>query len=62
VPTRVDVVDVATGRRTPWKSLLPGDPAGIAGVSPTVISGDGRSYVYSYTRLTDDLYVVAGLN
>jgi serine/threonine protein kinase/WD40 repeat protein len=61
LPTRVDIVEVATGRRTPWKTLSPGDPAGVFGVGPTLISGDGRSYVYSYSRLTDDLYVVEGL-
>ncbi len=61
VPARVEIVDVATGRRTPWRTLAPGDPAGVFRIGPTLISGDGRSYVYSYSRLTDDLYVVEGL-
>ncbi len=61
LPTRVEIVDVATGRRTPWKTLAPADPAGVAGVSPILLSGDARSYVYSYTRQTNDLYLVEGL-
>ena len=61
LPTRVEIVDAATGRRSPWRTLAPGDPAGVFSVTPTLISGDGRSYVYSYSRLTDDLYVVEGL-
>ena len=61
VPTRVDILDVATGRRTFWKELAPGDRAGVLWMNPLQITGDGRYYVYSYTRFTDDLYLVEGL-
>jgi predicted Ser/Thr protein kinase len=52
---------VQTGRRTPWKEFHPPDPAGVLGVAPFLISPDGASYVYSYRRLLDELYVVTGL-
>jgi len=61
LPTRVEIVDLANGRRTPWRTLAPADPAGVFPISPILISADGRSYVYSYKRLTEDLYVVGGL-
>jgi Tol biopolymer transport system component/predicted Ser/Thr protein kinase len=60
-PGVVDLVDVQTGKRTPWKEFHPPDPAGVLGVGPFLISPDGASYVYSYRRMLDELYVVTGL-
>ena len=61
-PGKIELLDVATGRRTPWKEFRPPDPAGILQVGPVVIAPDGSSYVYSYRRLLDELYVVTGLH
>ncbi len=61
LPTRVDIVDVATGRRTRFKEFTPADPAGVYSVGPILISRDGKSYVYSFPRVTEDLYLVDGL-
>jgi Tol biopolymer transport system component len=61
-PGKIEVLDVATGRREPWKEFRPPDPAGILQVGPAVIAPDGSSYVYSYRRLLDELYVVTGLH
>ncbi len=58
---RVSLLDVATGQRTLWKELRPPDPAGVLAVGPIVITPDGRSYVYSYRRSLEDLYLVKGL-
>jgi WD40 repeat protein len=60
-PGAVDLMDVQTGKRTPWKEFHPPDPAGVLEVAPFLISPDGASYVYSYRRLLDELYVVTGL-
>jgi Tol biopolymer transport system component len=60
-PGRVDLVDVATGKRTSWKEFTPPDPAGVLQVGPVVVSSDGASYVYSYRRNLDELYLVAGV-
>ncbi len=61
VPAKVERVDVTTGERQPWLELVPPDPAGVQGIGPIHLSADGRSYVYSYRRKLDQLYVVKGL-
>jgi hypothetical protein len=61
VHARIELLDLATGRRTPWKELAPADPAGVASLSSVLIAPDGKSYVYSYSRLTEDLYLADGL-
>ena len=58
MPARVEVCDVATGRRMFWKDVVPPDPAGILAIGPILITPDGKSYVYSYRRTLEDLYLV----
>jgi Tol biopolymer transport system component/predicted Ser/Thr protein kinase len=60
-PGKVDLVDVRSGTRSTWREFHAPDPAGVLGIAPFIISPDGRSYVYSYRRLLDELYVVNGL-
>jgi eukaryotic-like serine/threonine-protein kinase len=60
-PLRVELFDVATGTRKLWKEIRPPDPSGIAQVGPILISWDTGSYVYSYRRSLDDLYLATGL-
>ena len=61
MPMTISRVDLATGRREPWKTLAPADPAGVISVGPVLLSADGKSLVYSYRRLLDDLFVVTGV-
>jgi predicted Ser/Thr protein kinase len=61
MPARVEICDVATGARRPWKEIIPPDPAGVLAVWPIVVTPDGASYVYSYRRVLDDLFLVTGL-
>jgi Tol biopolymer transport system component len=61
IPARVYRVDIATGKRTLWKSLEPADSAGIDTVGRVNLSLDTKSYVYSYVRTLSDLYLVEGL-
>jgi Tol biopolymer transport system component/predicted Ser/Thr protein kinase len=61
MPARVDVFEVATGARRLWKEITPPDPAGVLAVEPVLITPDGKSYVYSYRRILDDLFLVTGL-
>ena len=62
LPAAVDKLDLTTGRRRPWKQLMPADPAGVISIDWIVVSRDGGSYAYSYARITSsDLYVVDGL-
>ncbi len=57
MPARVEVCDVATGRRTFWKDVVPPDPAGILAIGPILITPDGKSYLYSYRRTLEDLFL-----
>ena len=61
MPARVEICDVATGARRFWKEIVPPDPAGVLAIGPIVITPDGKSYVYSYRRTLDDLFLVTGL-
>ena len=58
---RVSLLDLASGRRTPWKDLKPIDPAGSSMVFMVAITPDGRSYIYSYGQMLSDLFLVDGL-
>ena len=60
-PLRVELFDVETGSRKLWKEIRPPDPSGIAQVGPILISWETGSYVYSYRRSLDDLYLATGL-
>jgi eukaryotic-like serine/threonine-protein kinase len=61
IPAPVTRVDIATGKRTLWKSLEPADSAGIDTIGRVMLSRDTKSYVYSYVRTLSDLYMVEGL-
>jgi hypothetical protein len=61
VPARVFRIDLATGRRELWKELMPADAAGVFNVAQPIMSADGRSYAYRYSRFQFDLYQVDGL-
>jgi Tol biopolymer transport system component/predicted Ser/Thr protein kinase len=61
VPAQVYRVDVATGKRTFWKSFEPNDSAGIDSVTSVLMSADEKAYVYGYIRTLSDLYLVQGL-
>ena len=61
VHVRIEVLDLATGRRRFWKELAPADPAGVVAIRSVLIAPDGKSYVLSYPRQTEDLYLADGL-
>jgi hypothetical protein len=61
VPTKVHRVDMTTGQRALWKELVPPDPAGVLTMGPILMTSDGKSYVYSYRRTLDELFLVEGL-
>lgn len=62
LPTPVYRVDVQTGRRETWKEISPPDPAGVYGGMINIqFSSDAKAYVYSYTRLRAQLFLVDGL-
>jgi hypothetical protein len=61
VPVDIFRVDVATGRRSLWKRLAPADSAGVYGLTPIVLTPDGKSYAYACYRVLSDLYLADGL-
>jgi dipeptidyl aminopeptidase/acylaminoacyl peptidase len=59
---RIEILDVATLARTPWKTLAPPDSASVSEITAISFARDGSAYAYTYRRvLTSDLYVVEGL-
>ena len=62
LPAQVQRLDISTGKRTPWKQVVPSDAAGIDHLAPILISRDGKSCIYGYGRFLSDIYLVNGLN
>jgi hypothetical protein len=63
-PPNFDVfrVEIASGRRTVWKTLQPPDAVGVESFPGAfVMTPDAESYCYSYIRRLGDLFVVEGL-
>jgi Tol biopolymer transport system component len=58
---RIDRLDLATGRREPWREILPSDAAGVVRVSSVYVSPDGTFYAYAYSRVLSNLFLVEGL-
>ena len=61
LPCIITRIELATGKRTVWKQLLPADAAGVDSIGGILITPDAKSYTYSYPRTLSDLYVVEGL-
>jgi serine/threonine protein kinase/Tol biopolymer transport system component len=61
VPSKIFTIDFATGQRKLFRSFSPADPTGLFSNAPPQFSLDLKSYVYTYQRITSDLYVVDGL-
>ena len=60
IPMKVYRLEIATGRRELWRTLMPSDAAGVASLIPGP-TPDGSAYIYSYTRMLSDLYLVDGV-
>jgi eukaryotic-like serine/threonine-protein kinase len=61
LPVTISRIDSVTGKRTIWKQIGPGDPAGVDAIQGISITPDEKSFVYSYRRRLSDLYLVEGL-
>jgi Tol biopolymer transport system component len=58
IPALLYRVNLKTGARTVAREAMPADPAGLTNVGPIFTTGDGKTFVYSYTRMLSDLYLV----
>jgi dipeptidyl aminopeptidase/acylaminoacyl peptidase len=61
VPAKVYRLELATGKKTVWKQIVPIDSTGVSTIGPILITPDGKSYVYGFHRTLADLYLVEGL-
>jgi len=59
VPNKVWQLDPASGTKTPWLEIRPGEP--VDGVLSLVMTRDGKSYVYGTYRALSELYLIEGL-
>lgn len=57
----VNIVEIATGKRSLWKDLHPSRPVDATGDLHLHITPDGRAYAYNYSILQSDLYAATGL-
>jgi len=60
-PVKVYRMNILTGQRQLFTEITPPDVAGLHDIAFIHFSADGRAYVYSYTRLLSELYLVNGL-
>jgi hypothetical protein len=51
-------LDVATGRREPWKEISPADTSGLVGLFGLRAAPEAGVYAYTYGRILSDLYLV----
>jgi hypothetical protein len=60
-PASIARFEVASGRRQPWKQVAPAPDNMEMKGEEMVITPDGQSYAYTYSRHLSDLYLVQGL-
>jgi Tol biopolymer transport system component len=61
VPAKVYQLDLATGKKTVSKQIVPIDPTGVSTIGPVLMTPDGKTYAYGFHRTLGDLYLVEGL-
>jgi hypothetical protein len=61
IPARVFMIDVRAAKRKLFGTYAPADPTGLTPLSSPNYSRDLKSYVFAYSRITSDLYIVDGL-
>jgi Tol biopolymer transport system component len=61
LPAKVVRLNLLTGKREPWRDVLPSDPSGVLTITPILLTPDGKSYAYSYPRILSQLFLGTGL-
>jgi Tol biopolymer transport system component len=61
LPAKVVRLNLLTGKREPWREVLPSDPSGVLTITPILLTPDGKSYSYSYPRILSQLFLGTGL-
>src|SRR5580658_3249756 len=60
-PVKIYRLNLQNGQRQLFKEIDPADETGLYDMSHLLMSADGRAYVYGYTRLLSELYLVSGV-
>ena len=58
LPLRIFKLETSTGKRQLSKEITPPDISGLASQMVAVITPDGQSLVYSYSRVLSELFIV----
>ncbi len=61
IPCVVDLIDLASGKRSHVRDLVGPDTAGVTAFGPTRITPDGKTTIMGTTRVLSTLYRVQGL-
>jgi WD40 repeat protein len=61
MPAPLYKVDLASGRKQPWRVFTPADPAGALSLYAVYFTPDGKSGVYSFQRTESGLKLMLGL-
>jgi eukaryotic-like serine/threonine-protein kinase len=60
-PNVVYEIEVSTGKRKPFRTIAVPDGMRGEDLGTPIFSADFKSYIYAYTRIASDLYIVDGL-
>jgi serine/threonine protein kinase len=61
VPMKVYRCEIASGKMTPIRDLIPPDPAGVVSLAPVVTNFQGSAFAYSPYQTLSVLYLISGL-
>src|SRR5262249_21057695 len=61
LPRPIYRYSLSSGKKTPWKEVVPADRVGLIFILNMRVTPDGKSYAYTVNRVTSsDLFVVTG--
>ena len=60
-PTRIHRIELATGKRTLVREIMPANPGGLPGIRSFAMTPDAQHLAYNYVRKLSDLYLIEGL-
>jgi Tol biopolymer transport system component len=61
VPAIIYKYNIASGTKEEWLKLSPKDPTGVYQITAIKLTPDGRTYAYSFTRESSDLFLMEDL-
>jgi Tol biopolymer transport system component len=62
VPLKIERMDVASGKMTTVRELVPADLGGVVSIGPVITNVNASEFAYSYYQTLSALYVISGLN